>query len=81
MIKDNLKYNLSDHRRLLKYRNRLKLEGKFLYDIDYDAGLTLTTYNALINQHFYWAKRFQIAWLIKLYLNGGIDVEKLLETF
>lgn len=70
-------YNQNWHIQLLKYFQNLKNQGKNLRIENPEEGFELSTYNIVIEYHFFWQNRYQVVLLMKDFLNKKIDGEEL----
>jgi hypothetical protein len=76
-----MKYDEIKYLDLLRYSNRLKKQGKFLYDEDEQAYLELLQYQILIRDHVFWKKKQNFILLITDFLNKILNTEEFINEF
>jgi len=76
-----MKYDEIKYLDLLRYSNRLKKQGKFLYDEDEQAYLKLLEYQILIRDHVFWKKKQNFILLITDFLNKILNTEEFINEF
>jgi len=68
-----MKYNKKNHLNLLKYSQKLKQEGKNIYDESREDFFALRDYRAMMISHLNWQNREHYYELIEEFLNGPIN--------
>lgn len=68
-----MKYNKKKHFDLLKYSQKLKAEGKHIYDEAEKDFFALRSYSVMLINHLHWENRRHYFELIKDFLNGQIN--------
>lgn len=75
------KRNFQEFYELIHYSNFLESNGKFLYTIDRQKSLKLTTYQSSVYEYLYFCERENILNLVRSYLNEELQISIFIEKF
>ena len=76
-----MEYNKKKHLNLLKYSQKLRQEGKCIYDESEKDFFELREYTIMMMDHLHWENRMEYFELIEQLLNGPIKFLKLREKY
>ena len=72
---NNINYNLKRHVELLKLKEKVLSQDKSFLKENEAEFLELSGYNAAVDQHIFWEKRFKVASLLQTFMNGKINAQ------
>jgi len=73
---NNLNYDLNRHIQLLKQKKKIQKENKCFWKENPKENLELLEYGAIVEDHFVWEDRFEIASVMEDFLSKNTDAHE-----
>jgi hypothetical protein len=71
-----IRYNFKRHIELLNHQKKVLSQHRSFFEENQEEFLELSKYNGVIDQHIFWENRFEVASIIKTFLNKKIDAHE-----